>query len=1212
MIWSFDISKMYKEYSITGFQCNGTKIRHLYNGTLLWSPIDNGDGYGVQIGYQSERISFIDKSDTFWRHEYVPSSSSVVAEEYGNAHFLPLDPITNLTVKLPKTFQVHKHISENNPIFGFTELFERKKMRPDDPGDTLWKLQSDISKFMPTIDLRQITEFAIAPSNKNYIYIVVGGQIDPTWGTVPPQLYRSTSGGNNGNYSIDKFANLTGNLPVIPGDTTIYHPIITGIAIHPSDPNKIWICFTGYYPTLKVYYSSNGGNSWSNYDSTGSLPNLPINGIVYQEGTNDRLYIATDAGVYVKTTPTANWTRYGNIPNVRVTEIKINPCTGKLDAATFGRGLWETDLLPTQDVYQEVDITETWSNDRILENSFIVKSPNTLTVTGTLYMPKDSRIIVEPGARLILDGGRLTQNCGYFWKGIELWGDRELAQIPVTNQGRIQIINEGTIENAEIGILAGKRLPDESGYDPNYAGGLIWCTGGNFINNKVASLFTPYTFYSRSYFRNTDFLTNTVLNNSAQPDCFIKAYGVADVTINGCSFKNTREWQEVPLTERGTGIFCDDSRIFIDEGCLKDEVPCNEPLPSSFEMLSRGIYSLKNGDITYLSVNHTNFFDNIKGVYISGSSGVSHSTVINCNFRVYRPGEEVVDSYGMYLNECSGYQVEENNFYSEGAYCDGTGLIINNSIVENEEINQIYRNTFTNLSFATIAQNRNRNAVTREGLCYKCNKFFDNYSDISVTKNPNIPSQQDFGIAENQGSNSSTPTGPAGNMFDYTPLPSHWDMDNGLAAFNYYYHNGSHPPFTRLRPDYPQGLITPYPINVPYDDETACPSSVIGGGSSEDMDAMASSAENADSINDVLIALVDGGSTETLSEEVVTSTPPEALPTRDELLASSPYVSDTVMQTAIEKEEVLNNAMIRDIMVANPHSAKSEILVDLLENRTVPMPDYLMAEILQGEDSISGKERLESQKAFWNAERSKHYHNLIRHYRSDTVSGLANDSLIYLLQLRNTFDSWYDLISVYFQRGEYQTGLNVLNSIPVTFSLNEKQQEIHQSFEFLFDIVKKVATDSLTVLNIDSADVQTLMTISNSDQGQVSAFARNLLLAAGKTTYAEPIFLPETGLKSSKRDKYRGVKTHFDDNLLKVYPNPARTHFIAEYHLQEIGDDCRIEITDIMGKTLKIISITIKDDQKVIPVIDLSQGVYIVTLKNKGKSLQQAKVTLIK
>jgi len=1226
MIWSFDVSKMYKDYYLAGFQCNGTKQFSRINNSNTWKWVTEGDGYGVQIGYQAERISFIDMNDEFWRYKYEPGYILPIAEYSATSNpkinLLPFDPdpAWHTTVYLPKTFQIHKHVSDTMPTFGFTELFERKRQIPILATDTinpdsLWRLQSDISKVQdPTLSLsqRQITEFAIAPGNKNYIYIVVGGQIDPTWGVVPPQLYRSVTGGNNGNYSIDKFSNLTDLLPVIPGDTTIYHPIITGIAVHPDDPNKIWICFTGYYDSLKVYYSTNGGNSWSNYDPTGSLPNLPVNGIVYQEGSNDRLYIATDAGVYVKDAPDSLWVRYGNLPNVRVTEIKINPCTGKLCAATFGRGLWETDLLPANNVYQEINTTETWANDRIIENSFIVKSPNILTVTGTLYMPKGSRIIVEPGAELILDGGRITQNCGYLWKGIEVWGNRNISQIPVSNQGKLQIIHEGKIENAEIAILAGKRLNDNSGFDPTFAGGLIYCTDGNFVNNQVAVQFTPYTYFNNSHFRNTDFLTSGSLNENVYPDAFIKAYGVADVAINGCSFRNTRDWNDVSFTDRGTGIFCDNSRIFVQEGCLVNEVPCTQPLPSSFEKLSRGIYSMNNGSITYMDIRNTNFFDNLKGLYISASSGVAHSTVISCNFRVFRPGEDVVDAYGMYLNECSGYQVEENTFYSVGSYYDGIGLIVNNSIVDNNEINRIYRNTFSNLLYASIAQNINRNSVTGEGLCYKCNKFYDNYSDIAVTKDPNIPTTREFGIAVNQGTNIATPTGPAGNMFDYSPLPAHWDLDNDLASFNYYYHFATQSPFVRVSPDYRQGAITPTAVPVIFYDTTACPPSTSGGGgSSEDNEGMELSESMSDSISSVLSMLVDGGSTETLNQVVETSTPPEAIPTQEELLAVSPFLSDTVVQTAIKKEEVLTNSMIRDILVANPQSAKSDTLVVLLENRSLPMPADMISEILQGVDSISAKESLESQKAFWNAERSEHYHNLIRYYRHDTLNGSRYDSLQYLLQQRNTPNAWYELSALYFHQNEHSLGMNLLNLIPVSFPLSLKQVEEHQAYMSFFDILNQISADSNRVLSLDSSDVQMLTNLQSSGNIQLNAFSRNILLTTGKTSYQEPIFLPVKGLKSSKSEKYRRLKSQRGENLLKVYPNPAKTHFFVEYQLNEIGDDCSISVTDMMGKRQIEIHLLKEKDQFVIPVNHLIPGVYLVSLKCNGISVCQAKVTII-
>jgi hypothetical protein len=43
-----------------------------------------------------------------------------------------------------------------------------------------------------------------------------------------------------------------------------------------------------------------------NADPNGSLPALPINGIVYQNGSNDLLYLATDAGIYYKDNSMSN------------------------------------------------------------------------------------------------------------------------------------------------------------------------------------------------------------------------------------------------------------------------------------------------------------------------------------------------------------------------------------------------------------------------------------------------------------------------------------------------------------------------------------------------------------------------------------------------------------------------------------------------------------------------------------------------------------------------------------------------------------------------------------------------------------------------------------------------------------------------------------------------------------------------------------------
>ncbi len=104
----------------------------------------------------------------------------------------------------------------------------------------------------------------------------------------------------------------------------------------------------GGYNSYGVYQSTNGGSSWTNISS--GLPAIPVMCVIQnkQNTAQNELYAGTDVGVYVKV-GTANWAPfYTNLPNVVVTELDIyynaTPTNSRLRAATYGRGLWESDL----------------------------------------------------------------------------------------------------------------------------------------------------------------------------------------------------------------------------------------------------------------------------------------------------------------------------------------------------------------------------------------------------------------------------------------------------------------------------------------------------------------------------------------------------------------------------------------------------------------------------------------------------------------------------------------------------------------------------------------------------------------------------------------------------------------------------------------------------------------------------------------------------
>lgn len=117
----------------------------------------------------------------------------------------------------------------------------------------------------------------------------------------------------------------------------------TSFAVDHDDPYHVWISFSGTNNGQKVYESTDGGDTWQNRSA--GLPNIPVNSIVAQPGSPNGVYIGTDMGVFHRDDYTAEWAPYGSgMPNVVVTELEVNMLSGKLRAATYGRGIWQADL----------------------------------------------------------------------------------------------------------------------------------------------------------------------------------------------------------------------------------------------------------------------------------------------------------------------------------------------------------------------------------------------------------------------------------------------------------------------------------------------------------------------------------------------------------------------------------------------------------------------------------------------------------------------------------------------------------------------------------------------------------------------------------------------------------------------------------------------------------------------------------------------------
>lgn len=223
-------------------------------------------------------------------------------------------------------------------------------------------------------DSSLVQAIAVAPSNTQVIY---ASRSDPA---DVGQLLRTTNGSS--------FGNVDGNgLP---------SKIVTAIAIDPSNPDRVWVTLRNNAGGV-VYRTVNGGASWTNY--TGSLTTSTAHTIVYQKGSQDAVYVGTNAGVFYRDATMGDWTPFNtNFPNAVVTDLQINNGAGKLRAATYGRGVFET-LLPGVTLNALLNIStrlQVGTGDNILIGGFILTGPGNKTVILRAIGPSLSGII--PGA----------------------------------------------------------------------------------------------------------------------------------------------------------------------------------------------------------------------------------------------------------------------------------------------------------------------------------------------------------------------------------------------------------------------------------------------------------------------------------------------------------------------------------------------------------------------------------------------------------------------------------------------------------------------------------------------------------------------------------------------------------------------------------------------------------------------------------------------
>gem|GEM_PF-977589 len=1017
------------------------------------------------------------------------------------------------------------------------------------------------------------------------------------------------------------------------------------IACDPLEKNVIWLGMEDFNNVgvtsnrvLKLTIDENNISNSTVEDFSNGLPNTPVNILRFEPGKHRELWCGNDIGVYkldLDDPQGPTWyCKSEEMPVVFVSDIEFDAHNHEVYISTFGRGVWKADL-PCEKLDDYVlQEDETWPHVHMaIHSDVIVPDDVTLTITGTVGFGEHCGIIVEPGGELVVDGGHLTSACGdELWTGVQVIGQDDLQQT-VSNQGWV-FLDSAKIENAHTGISL-RENDDQCNYVEGSGGGVVRANNSTFLNCYVGIQFAPYIYWAsgnpvtnESQINNCDFLTTRILNGGFHPLTGLYLEDNFRVPVRGCRFNNLAadtaseyhdNFYNYP-NNRGFGIKSWNTAFSIRDFCTEYH-PTNgdclgDIVSNEFHNLAIGVYATGYDLLSPFEVKNTLFKGNVVGIRTEGLQ--VGPSIVNNTFEMLevegfgKPGVTYDEIVGIDVERVTGFEIEENKCFGDDDNSDQpfVGVAFTNTGLNS---NELYRNKFDNLTFATFVQRNNGGTLENDidvGLQIKCNDFGqDNSLEINtrdVHLNEPYPTNPsgiliDSSINPEQGSYDAE-IGPAANQFSYNcnNFISDLFVDtlNSVqgSSFLYIYPQGIATEPSCFSEDYVQlGDVT-----ESYDESVMCPSNYSQVNFENGLTQLSGYTENMDIVevtHDMYRDSIDRGDTQGLVN-FINNAANSSIQVRNEMIACVPYISDSAWTAAFDRNPALNEWHLSQVLLQASPLDKGVIKM-MNESNLDPYYRELVEDGQNG--GMTHKMLLENDMANYRLEADKIKHDFLRQRMLWDTSGVAIDSLEYFYNSVAAKDDKVMKAAIHNFKGEYTMALSRLGNCienGVTDDLCLVQKIIAESKkngQFCPALTTKQEND--------------LFAIAEDETSPANAMARAALDQYADSTWNVDILIPNLQNRSMPWEEEDDRNTR--KGLVAVHPNPASGEAFFTTKIPEGVTSAEIILADSFGR---VVWTTQVEGNQIIP-LNLSRfgsGVYVYILKMDGVVTESGKLVITK
>jgi len=845
----------------------------------------------------------------------------------------------------------------------------------------------------------------------------------------------------------------------------------------------------------------------------------------------------------------------------------------------------------------------TWdTGDMNVKGSILIDDGATLTIDGIVVGFADSRdvgittnIVVKPGGKLELKNGTLlttVPGCGdnAMWDGIKA-PRVENADPDVLPEIDIRY---SFIENALTAILFAEADPMAPLTGATLgAWGNLHLEDAELQNNRYGVVFSPlhhahqdaeYTNQTENRVITTEFNTSDALNYPhLKPAYHAYLRNLRDMEFDDCVFANTSGLDATNPSAWGSGIFSVDANMEVSD--------CD------FVGLDRAVGTSSIAGDQYVVVWGCQMNDCLRGVFLGGTQ----STIVNSNIIQLAQVDPfalvaIPATYGLYVDQASGFEIEDNQFYGPG-YADlpMAGAIFHST---GSESNRYYNNTFDDIwnihenSAGTIIMGNNDGNDPGDGLHLKCNDYAQqDYNDFDLActgENASIGNRQ--GTADDE-------TEPAGNTFAASCFSEQHLYAEDAIAFDYCHHLlSTAPTHVHLACTSSVATIAHTEAQFTYTKETACPAAqlmLLGG------DGLMAQAAEADSelaaLRGDYEAWKDGGDTEGLLA-LVRDPAKDAQAVAEELARLAPSVSDVLWEAVFTRTPALTSAQLAQALTANsPLTPKVQKLAE-----AQGLDHYHRDQVRNAQQGRSTHQVMTARIGARYQRKALAMHALTaRALRNGGTEAL--DSALLAHQRHPLHSSARSILALQLAQGDLRAARHTVDG--------ELARDRQAGYWKVQDLHLALLEEGMGPEALDGKDRAYLQELAATHEPG-AARARAWLRLLGEE-WPEEIILPskrEAAFQQREEEEAPATRSA----VLEAYPNPSNGPVYLAYEVPEGVAQVRVVIVDAIGRVVADVPLDARKGVMELPTGYLGNGLHFAGLHLDGVRVATAKLNVMR